>query len=486
MHISSLWSKGGIGTFGKEAFEFVDFLEKSGQSFWQILPLGPTSYGDSPYQSFSAFAGNPYFIDLEKLTEQGLLEHQDWCYVNWGEDETKVDYEKLYNNRYICLKKAFSNFIENKEYKAFCKENAFWLDDYSLFMTLKNANGGKTFLEWENALRTREKGAIKKAKETFADEISFQKFMQFEFFCQWTELKSYANSKGIKIIGDLPIYVAFDSSDLWANKECFSLNEDYTPKEVAGVPPDAFSEDGQLWGNPLYDWQFMKQNDFSWWKQRIAHAFKLFDTVRIDHFRGFASYYCIPYGDKNAKNGKWRKGPGTAFFKAMKEHFGELSIIAEDLGFLTADVKKLLKSTGFPGMKILQFAFDSREDSDYLPHNYDKNCVVYVGTHDNDTVMGWFENCKAEDIDYCKNYLRLSGEEGYNWGIIKAAMATTADTCIITMQDVLGLGSEARMNTPSTLGNNWKWRIKGECINDWLAGIIYNCTDIYRRLPTEE
>lgn len=472
MPVFSLSSKGGIGTFGKEAYNFVDFLEKAGQSWWQILPLNPTNYGDSPYQSFSSYAGNPYFIDPELLIEEGLLTADEFSSFDFGDNANEIDYEKLYNGRFEMLGIAFSRFTENKEYINFCKENAYWLDSYTMFMALKAENENRVWNSWSEELLPDNKIA------------DFHRFIQFQFSKQWFALKEYANKKGIGIIGDIPIYVAFDSADVWSEPELFQLDKNMNPSAVAGCPPDAFAEDGQLWGNPLYDWKKMKADSFTWWKKRLGYALKLYDKVRIDHFRGFESYWSVPFGDKTAKGGKWVKGPSMALFREIKKEFGDnVPIIAEDLGFLTPQIHLMLKRCGFPGMKVLQFAFSNGEDSEYLPHNYNRNCVVYTGTHDNDTVLGWAESLPEEDLSMAKAYLGANDNEGLNWTMIKAAQMSVADTCILTMQDLIGLGSEGRINTPSTLGDNWKWRIGEGCINDWLAQILYDKTKISFRLP---
>ncbi len=469
MPIFSLPSPYGIGTLGAESYRFVDFLKKSGQSYWQILPLTPTNYGDSPYQSFSSYAGNPYFIDIDLLIKEGLLTKREADSKDFGSDKFKIDYGKLYENRLPLLKIAFSRFKESREYFTFCEENAHWLDSYATFMALKTINGFKSWNEWE----------VTELPEN--NDAEFHKFLQFKFFTQWQNLKAYANENGIKIIGDIPIYVALDSADVWAQKDQFLL-KDNKPTLVAGCPPDAFCEDGQLWGNPLYDWKKMKEDGYAWWKRRLGAALSIYDVIRIDHFRGFESYYAIPYGDETAKNGKWLKGPDIAFFKEMKRHFGEdLPIIAEDLGFLTPAVRKMLKSSGFPGMKVLQFAFDSREENDYLPYNYNRNCVVYTGTHDNDTVMGWCDTAPQDDVELAEKYLGCKRDSGFNFAMIRAAMSSVADLSVVMMPDLLGLGSEARINTPATLGGNWLWRIDGTCINDWLAKIVADMTKIYGR-----
>lgn len=487
MPIFSLPSKYGIGTFGSEAKRFVDFLHKAGQSYWQILPLNPTNYGDSPYQSFSSFAGNPYFIDIETLIEEKLIDQVTADSFDFGDDYEKINYGKLYDNRLNLLRLAFKNFEKDADYIEFTNSNSYWLDDFSLFMALKNANADSSWQTWEKPLRFRETEAINKAKTQYAKDIEFYKFVQYEFAKQWKDLKKYANSKGISIIGDIPIYVALDSADVWSNPKQFLLNEDLEPTLVAGVPPDAFSEDGQLWGNPIYNWELMEKDNFSWWKKYLGNALNKYDIIRIDHFRGFESYFTIPFGDKDAKKGKWKKGPDTKLFDALKKEFGvNLPIIAEDLGLLTPDVLKMLKATGFPGMKVLQFAFDSSLKSDYLPHNFNKNCVVYTGTHDNDTIIGWLSSANENEVKIAKRYLNCNNDSEFNWAMIRSALMSVAETCILMMPDFMGLDSKARINTPSTLGENWQWRIKGECINDWLAEIIYSNTEISCRLPNKE
>ncbi len=482
MPIFSLPSPYGIGTFGKSAFDFVDFLKKGHQTYWQILPLNPTSFGDSPYQSFSSYAGNPYFIDLDILVKNGLLKLEEIKAVDFGKDLSKIDYEKQYIGRYPLLKLAFSRFKPDNQYNLFISENCHWLDDYALFMAIKQAHDGAAWYDWCSDLKSRDSAALQRAQNDYADDIAFHKFLQFEFNRQWVSLKEYANQNGIKIIGDIPIYVALDSADVWANTNQFQLDSTYTPKCVAGVPPDAFSADGQLWGNPLYDWQYMKGTDYAWWKGYLGHALKRYDTVRIDHFRAFEAYFAIPYGDTDAKGGEWIKGPNTDLFDALKAEFGsDLPIIAEDLGIITAAVRKMLDATAFPGMKVLQFAFDGDSENAYLPHNLKHNCVIYTGTHDNDTIMGWLKTSEEKTVKQAKNYLNHSADNGFNWAMIKAALASVANTCILTMADLMGLGSEGRINTPSTLGDNWQWRIRGECLNDWLANILKENTLLYGR-----
>lgn len=484
MPISSLPSPYGIGTMGKDAREFVDFLVRGGQTYWQILPICPTSYGDSPYQSFSSFAGNPYFIDLELLCEEKLLTKDECESFDWGDNRRYIDYGVMYVSRYALLKKAYARFMKNApgDFYDFCSQEEQWLEEYALFMALKDVNGGKAWGEWEESLRVRKPEALEKAREKYKDEIMFYKVLQFLFFKQWRQLKAYANKKGIQIIGDVPIYVAGDSADVWANPTQFYLDEDLNPIEVAGCPPDAFSVDGQLWGNPLFAWDEMKKDNYAWWTKRIKAMSELYDIIRIDHFRGFDSYYAIPAKDKTAKNGKWKEGPGMALFTQLEKKLGKLPIIVEDLGFLTPSVVKLLKDSGFPGMKVIQFAFDSREGSNYLPHTYTPHCVVYTGTHDNDTVMGWFDTAPEHCIEFAKEYLNLTTEEGYNWGMMRGAWASVADMTIMPIQDIIGLGSEARINIPSTLGENWKWRARKGEVTAEMADRLYRYMEMYGRV----
>ena len=485
--ISSIPSAYGIGTFGKESYRFVDFLEKSGNHLWQILPLGPTGYGDSPYQSFSTFAGNPYYIDMELLIEDGYLTKEICDSYDFGDNEHYVDYEKIYLSRFKVLKIAFDNareqgLTETGDYQKFLTENAYWLDDYALYMAVKNAFGGVCFMEWDEDIRLRKAAALRKYRKKLAEEIAFYCFQQYLFAKQWKELKAYANKKGIEIVGDIPIYVAFDSADAWANPKLFQLDKEGRPIGVAGCPPDCFSETGQLWGNPLYDWKYHKKTGYEWWMQRIAYCYQLYDVLRIDHFRGFDEYWFVPYGDPTAENGHWEKGPGYELFDVMKKKLGRKKVIAEDLGFLTPSVIRLVKKTGYPGMKILQFAFDAGNDSEYLPHNYDKNCVVYTGTHDNDTTVGFLQNMPEKDKKFAKKYLGHKKDRKLCFEIIRAALSSCADTAIIPMQDYLELDSSARINTPSTLGCNWKWRMDKDALDPKLAKKIYKMAKLYGRL----
>ena len=483
MHISSLPGNTGIGTLGKYAYQFVDYLKKYGQTYWQMLPICPTSYGDSPYQSFSTFAGNPYFIDFEKLEADGLLSRSDWENVNWGDNKNYVDYGLLYVERHKVFAKIQENFNKNipADFEKYCAENSFWLDDYALFMAIKDAHNGASFSTWESDIKVRQPGAVVNWSERCAKRVQYYKILQYLFYKQWYELKKYANDNGIKIVGDIPIYVAADSSDVWTNPKQFALKGDLTPIEVAGCPPDAFSADGQLWGNPVYDWEYHKQTGYAWWKKRISECLKIYDVIRIDHFRGFDEYYCIPFGSPNAKNGQWRKGPGAALFNEIRKEFGDINIIAEDLGFLTPTVIQMLKDVGFPGMKVLQFAFDSREESDYIPHRYGHNSVVYTGTHDNDTILGWCKSAGADDVAFAKKYLRANSDDELRQEMMISALSCVANTCILCMQDLIGLDGSARMNIPSTVGNNWKWRASEDQITDRQFEFLGYYTRLYGR-----
>ena len=483
MHITSLPGAYGIGTMGKNAYRFVDFLYASGQSYWQILPLTPTGYGDSPYQSFSACAGNHYLINLDTLVEEGLLKAEEIAEIDWGKNPERVDFGILYEQRSKVLRMACSRFVPDDAYEAFVAENEAWLDDYSLFMALKAQMGGTPWLQWPEALKCHEDAALAAKREELKEEISLQYFLQYQFDRQWKALRSYANDKGIRIIGDVPIYVPLDSADVWAVPELFQLDSERRPEVVAGCPPDAFTEDGQLWGNPIYDWQKMANTGYAWWIKRLAAAAKMYDVVRFDHFRGFESYWAVPAGDDTAKNGSWVKGPGLSFIRAIQKALPDLQFIAEDLGYMTPEVRQLQLDSGYPGMKVVEFAFDSREDSDYLPHLYPEDSVCYTGTHDNVTLKQWFEEASAEDVAYAKAYLGLNAEEGYTWGMIRAAMGSVSRICVVQMQDYLELGKSARMNFPGTLSmDNWTWRALEGFDNEALAERILKITKLYGRI----
>lgn len=484
LHISSLPGKYGIGDLGKGAYDYLEFLKEAGQRYWQILPLGITGYGDSPYQSFSAFAGNPYFIDLDELIDMGYLDRKTAEKADLGKSKHKVDYEKLYLNKMPLLKMAYENAKVklSHELERFYEEESAWLEDFAVFMAIKAHNKNNSWTEWEKGYENSKTPKVQAFKVSHKDEIYFWVFTQYFFYKQWHALKSVANDMGIQIIGDIPIYVAEDSSDVWGNPKLFKLDKTFKPTCVAGCPPDAFSETGQLWGNPIYDWKYMEQDGFKWWIERIKSSLMLYDVVRIDHFRGFEAYWEIPYGDKTAENGEWVKGPGMPLFKAIKKALGDVNIIAEDLGFLTQEVLDLRDYTGFPGMKILQFAFDPREESDYLPHNYPVNSVSYTGTHDNETVMGWMSSVAKADKEFAIDYLQLDRGEGYHWGFIRGVWSSVSYLAIAQMQDFLGLDNKARMNYPSKLGGNWMWRITEKDLSTKLASKMRHMTKLYGRL----
>ncbi len=480
--ISSLPSNYGIGTFGKDAYEFVDFLRNSNQQYWQMLPLGPTSFGDSPYQSFSAFAGNPYYIDLDILCEEGLLNKDEITAFDWGCNETDVDYKKLFDSRFIVLRSAFNRFDRNLEaFNNFKKENEYWLYDYSFYMALKFRFDNKDWLQWDEGIRMRTPDALNHYSLELGEEIEFFSFIQFKFFEQWNKLKEYATKSNVKIIGDMPIYVSMDSADAWVNTKLFLFDENKRPVKVAGVPPDIFSETGQLWGNPLYNWTEMEKDDFSWWKKRVEFATKFYDVIRIDHFIGIVRFYTVDAGRDNAMEGTWEPGPGIKLINAINSVIGSTSIIAEDLGVVTQEVIDLLEATGLPNMKVMQFGFDTRADNDHKPFNYKENCVVYGGTHDNNTMFGYFNEQTYGQKQYIMNYLNAKSEHDVAWSAIKVGYNSVAKLAIFQMQDFIALDSSARINTPSTVGINWRWRLKKGQYNNELAIEISKLVEMYGR-----
>ena len=527
MSISSLPSDYGIGTMGKAAYEFADFVRACNHKYWQVLPIGSTTYGDSPYQSYSAFAGNPYFIDLDMLAEDGLLLKSDMLAVDWGDgkvpvhiseeeagngnftqntdiglgNECYVSYEKMYQNRFAVLRKAFESYKavrsesrvklaaglpEYKKYDNFIRDNADWIENYALFMAVKDRFDGVAWNEWAEDIRLRWSNAMDYYRRELYYEIEFYSYLQFVFMKQWKKLKNYANINGIEIIGDIPIYVAFDGADTWASPELFQFDEENNPVAVAGCPPDDFSATGQLWGNPLYNWDYHKKTGYDWWIKRIRHCFKLYDVVRIDHFRGFDEYYSIPYGDKTAVNGSWKKGPGMDLFHTIEKKIGRKSVIAEDLGYITDTVRKLVADSGFMGTKVLEFAFDTRDTGsarEYLPHNYIENCVAYTGTHDNETLVGWWQEVDDEGRKKARDYLcdYYTPADKMYIPLIGVIMRSNAKICIVPIQDYLGLDNKSRMNTPSSVGSNWRWRVDSKELNKTLAKEIKAITVRYER-----
>lgn len=483
MHISSLPSEYGIGKMGRHAFEFVDFLKSAEVKCWQILPLSPTSYGDSPYQSFSVNAGNPYFIDFEILEGDGLLERSEYTGINWGSDPDRVDYSTVYDHCFDVLRIAYGRFRPDrtKEYRGFCRDNKSWLDEYALFMALKESYGGKAWYEWDSDIAMHKTEAVAEAKKELKNEIGFYKFIQFEFSRQWTVLKKYANDAGIEIIGDIPIYCALDSVEVWALPRLFYLDKKRRPVAVAGCPPDEFSPTGQLWGNPLYNWDYHKKTDYKWWTERIRKASMLYDIVRIDHFRGFESYYAIPYGNEDATVGEWLKGPDYELFRIAEEKLGRLNIIAEDLGFITPEVREMLDKCGYPGMKVLQFGFDSGE-SEHLPHNFaGTNCFAYTGTHDNETLTGWVDTLSRKSLKFARQYLCVKKKKDIPYAVIRAAWGSVAMVASAQIQDFLDSPPSGRMNKPSTLGGNWQFRTKTEDFTPALAKKIRKLNKLYNR-----
>lgn len=485
MPVFSLPSRYGIGSFSKSAYQFVDMLKKAGQKYWQILPLCPTSYGDSPYQSFSTYAGNPYFIDLDQLIEEKLLTRKECQACDFGDDPQDIDYGKLYENRFKLLRKAYerANVGEDQEFEAYRRENAWWLDDYALFMAVKDRFDGVAWNEWAEDIRLRWSNAMDYYRRELYYEIEFYSYLQFVFMKQWKKLKNYANINGIEIIGDIPIYVALDSADVWQNASMFQLDEELNPKKVAGVPPDAFSESGQRWGNPLYDWKKIEADDFSWWRKRMEHSSKLYDVIRIDHFIGMVKYYAIPAEDNDARNGKWQKGPGLKLIKAINESIGNKKIIAEDLGVKIPEVVEVLEKSGYPGMKVLEFAFDGDRKNEHLPYNWIPNMVGYGGTHDNNTLMGYFSELEYWELGYIREYVesRHGSIEDLVDKIFKLAYESVANLVVFQMQDVLKIGNIGRMNLPSSMGTNWRWRmLKGQFGPQEIERLRYLC-DIYGR-----
>ena len=482
--VSSLPSRYGIGTLGREAYRFIRFLKCAGQTCWQVLPVGPTSYGDSPYQSFSAFAGNPYFIDLELLMQENLISWEEAERICWGLEETNVDYERLFRSRFSLLHLACrrSNLEKDADFRQFCREQRAWLEDYALFMALKYYFNQREWLQWPQPIKFREAGAVKYYVNLLKDEILFWKFCQYKFFEQWESLKQYANRNGISIIGDIPIYVAMDSADVWVHPELFQLDRDLCPTGVAGVPPDDFSKTGQLWGNPLYRWEAMERDGFSWWRTRMQMSARLYDRIRIDHFIGIVRYFAIPAGEKTAVNGEYKPGPGKKLTDAINESVGRAKIIAEDLGVVIPAVRRLLRQNRYPGMRVLQFAFDGDASNEHLPCHYEKNLVAYGGTHDNETLVGYFcGTAKPKQVQFAKRYLNVKQKKDLPKAILREAYASVANTVIFQAQDILFLPGWARMNFPSTVGGNWRWRLKKGQLTWETAAMLRNLAVTYGR-----
>ena len=485
MPMSSLPSPYGIGTMGRCAYEFVDFLAAAGQSWWQLLPLGPTSYGDSPYSSFSTYAGNPYYIDLDMLIENGLLERSEVCGQDWGAEPDKTDYGRIYQSRFKVLRRAFDRGREplSAELTAFRAENAGWIENYALYMAVKAGFDMQSWVSWpDEDIRLHKPEAVREYSRRLSAELDFYVFLQYLFFRQWAELRDYAREKNVRFIGDIPIYVALDSADVWSEPRFFQLDGDNVPLEVAGVPPDDFTDEGQLWGNPLYDWDAMANDGYGWWIRRIDGARRLYDVIRIDHFRGFESYWAVPNGEDTAAGGVWKPGPGMNLVSVLTSWFSDISFIAEDLGYATPGVKKLLEDSGLPGMKILEFAFDAHGESDYLPHRCRKGSVCYIGTHDNDTVLGWLDTTEPEDRDFAARYMHITGDEGWCWGLIRTGMSTASDLFVMQLQDVLELPADCRMNTPGSAAGNWRWRMLPGALTETLAEKLRLYTETYRRI----
>ena len=488
MHISSLPSSYGIGGMGKSAYDFVDFLRDAGQSVWQLLPIHPTGYGDSPYQALSTFAGNPYFVDLNSLASEGLLTREELKKCDFGDDRVRVDYGKLSEGRPELLYKAFERFdTKDEDFVKFVEDEKWWLEDYALFMAIKTSKGGRPWTEWEPELKNRDSEALEECRRKMRMQCMFHCFVQYKFHVQWKELREYAHSNGVSIIGDVPIYVPMDSADVWANPELFQLDDSLQPVVIAGCPPDAFSADGQRWGNPIYDWEKMEEDGFAWWIKRLRAAIQFYDSVRIDHFRGIESYWAIPAEEETAVNGEWRKGPGMKLINAIKEALPEGDFIAEDLGFLTDEVIAMREQSGFPGMKILQFAFDSRESGNYMPYTYLPESICYTGTHDNETLVQWEEEVCAEDLEEARRYMQIGPRDNLCKAMIRLGMNSVSNLFIAQLQDYLQLGASARMNKPSTLsGDNWTWRAKKSEISKALAKEIYTLTKRSGRLVKDK
>ncbi len=481
--VSSLPSPYGIGNLGKAAYDFIDYLKKARQKVWQILPIGPTSFGDSPYQSFSAYAGNPYFIDPDTLISEGLLKKEEALNFDFGNNESKIDYAAIYQSRFELLRIAFERFKKkpSNEFENFCKENSYWLENYSLYMAIKKHFNELSWLEWDEDIRVYKADAVSRYKEMLCEEIEFWNFTQFKFFEQWFKLKEYANKNGIKIIGDIPIYVSMDSADTWADSEQFLLDQNHNPTVVAGCPPDAFSDDGQLWGNSIYDYEFMEKDNFSGWKKRIEFSAKFYDVIRIDHFIGIVRYYTIPYGSTNAKAGEFRKGPAEKLTQAINSALGDSELIAEDLGIVIDAVIELMKKENYPGMKILQHAFDGNPNNEHLPCNYIQNSCVYLGTHDNDTMISAIENMSDEKKKFMLEYLNKDNMDDIIWDLIKLEYSSVAKLAVIQMQDLLELDNSARMNVPSTIGDNWDFRVTKSQLTAKLANKLARLTEVYAR-----
>jgi len=486
LHISSLPSPYGIGSFGEAARRWVDFLAEAKQSYWQILPLSPGGLGNSPYSSCSAFAGNPYFIDLDILCEEGLLKRAEYANINWGRSESRVDYCAIFRHRERILRKAFARFKDEAALDDFAAQNP-WLEHYSQYLAIKDAHSQQAWIQWDEPLRLRQPDAISEMKTRLANDIRYYTFVQYQFKRQWLALREYANAKKVEIIGDIPIYVSSDSADVWANRDLFLLNAAGFPTEVSGCPPDPYSSDGQLWGNPLYDWKKMAKTDYAWWMYRLRYSFELYDVLRIDHFRGLESYYAIPYGAPTAAVGKWKRGPGKGFIKTIRRALPNARIIAEDLGYLTPKVRELLAYSGYPGMKLVQFAFDSRVTGEYRPFTYGAHSVVYPGTHDNETIKGWCNTASRGSVRKAMDYIGIRSESDLPLAMLRLTLQTAANLSVIPMQDWLQLGSGARMNIPSTIGGlNWRWRLREGALTERLAASIARVTSIYGRIPGEE